>query len=83
MFIWKSFAFRRLSELASLVNNGYYYIFRIIIEGVRARVSQPLIYNSCRFSFKYVLNVLIYRTNRQELYIEGWLTLALTPPIIM
>ena len=25
-----------------------------IIEGVRARVGQPSIYNSCRFSFKYV-----------------------------
>ena len=33
-------------------------------EGVRARVGQPSIYNSCRFSFKYVLNVLI---NRQRI----------------
>ena len=30
-------------------------IYEPIIEGVRARVGQPSIYNSCRFSFKYVL----------------------------
>ena len=49
---------------------------------VRVRVGQPSIYNSCRFSFKYVLYKCPYRTNRQEFYIEGWLTLALTPSII-
>ena len=33
--------------------------YTCIYEGVRVRVSQPSIYNSCRFSFKYVLNALI------------------------
>ena len=37
----------------------------IIIEGVRVRVGQPSIYNSCRFSFKYVLNVLIEQTGKE------------------
>ena len=46
-------------------------------EGVRVRVSQPSIYNSCRFSFKYVL------IERQELYIEGWITLTLTPSLMI
>ena len=34
-------------------------------EGVRARVGQPSIYNSCRFSFKYVLNVIIEQTGKE------------------
>ena len=36
----------------------------LIIEGIRVRVGQPSIYNSCRFSFKYVLNVLIEQTGK-------------------
>ena len=35
------------SELTAFID-----LKSIIIEGVRARVGQPSIYNSCRFSFK-------------------------------
>ena len=46
-------------RLALLQMNG------LIVEGVRARVGQPSIYNSCRFSFKYVLSVLIEQTGKE------------------
>ena len=52
-----------------------------LIQGVRARVSQPSIYNSLP-----VCSIRTFRTylkeNRQELYIEGWPTLTLTPSIV-
>ena len=51
-----------------------------LIEGVRARVSQPSFYNSLPVS-----SIRTFRTylkeNQQELYIEGWPTLTLTPSI--
>ena len=43
-------------------------IIQMIIEGVRVRVGQPSIYNSCRFSFKYVLNVLIEQKPARVVY---------------
>ena len=61
---------------------GSLLVFPIINEGVRVRVSQPSIYNSCQF-FIQICSKCPYRTNQQELYIEGWLALALTPSIII
>ena len=39
-----------------------------ITEGVRVRVSQRSIYNSCRFSFKYLINVLIEQKPARVVY---------------
>ena len=50
------------------------------IEGVRARVSQPSIYNSLPVCSTRTFRT-YWKENRQELYIEGWPTLTLTPSI--
>ena len=56
------------------------YMLHCIIEGVRARVSQPSIY----VQLLPVCSIRTYlKENRQELYIEGWPTLTLTPSIIL
>ena len=61
----------QLDELRAQELEVHMYYFSIsgllatIYEGVRARVGQPSIYNSCRFSFKYVLNVLIEQTRQR------------------
>ena len=47
------------------------HFYNKTIEGVRARVSQPSIYNSLPVCF-----IRTFKENRQELYIEGWPTLS-------